>query len=356
MAIDQKFDDISASIASVASTPLGVQPYEKQKFAKHGYPGVLPLWHGDFTDIGLLAKPGVGWEQWPVVILQTGQAVTLATNLATALPRFLIQNSIANLPDEASELAKRWPEVQATAEALHKALGGDAESLTVVTKVLQDEAAMARLNVRSENDRDYETALGAIFKQIDSSGQFGAYHDFLVRRLSGEKPRSRFGQLDQWQRQALWWTIVLDGNQAFDSIDSNIFRTSFEEYAGVDDGLPSQITWDRINDGPADANLLTAADLAKGRPALKTQMTTTIIESMLQSGLSYNGLAHAEAVPLADEAGEPERAWGLLNSAAWWMARSGGEIPAAIFDGARLLCDRHGWDDIRWVLDHNESR
>jgi hypothetical protein len=67
--------------------------------------------------------------------------------------------------------------------------------------------------------------------------------------------------------------------------------------------------------------------------------------------MNYEGYAHAEAVVALDERGEPERAWGALHSAAWWGANSRGVAPSAMFDGARLLARRHGWDDIAWAVE-----
>ena len=127
-----------------------------------------------------------------------------------------------------------------------------------------------------------------------------------------------------------------------------------EYYGGVGSGVPTEPTW-ALRPGAYSGAVVASivAGLIDGSNLAEGQIQQNIVRMMVDDGVDYNGRAHAEAVALADEGGEPLRAWGLLNSAAWWAAHSLGKVPPAIFDGARLLCDRHDWDDIRWVLNHN---
>ena len=79
-------------------------------------------------------------------------------------------------------------------------------------------------------------------------------------------------------------------------------------------------------------------------------VSIALARALTEQALSYRGLAHAEAVVVLDERGEPERAWGVMQSAAWWAARRTGAVPDAILEGARFLAERHGWADVAWVV------
>ena len=126
-----------------------------------------------------------------------------------------------------------------------------------------------------------------------------------------------------------------------------------ETFAGIDTGISGSASWTMQITGNGKATSVSfAATLNKDR-ALGDDVTGVLTKALVSERLDYEGLAHAEATPLLDERGEPERAWGVLNSAAWWMAQSTREVPPAVLDGARLLCDEHGWNDIRWVIDQN---
>ena len=81
-----------------------------------------------------------------------------------------------------------------------------------------------------------------------------------------------------------------------------------------------------------------------------------IVRALVAEGTSYRGLAHAEAVVVLDERGEPHRAWGSLQSAAWWAARSTGHTPEAMLTGAIFLAERHSWDDVHWVVERAQTK
>jgi hypothetical protein len=74
-----------------------------------------------------------------------------------------------------------------------------------------------------------------------------------------------------------------------------------------------------------------------------------------EQSFDYDGIAHAEATTQFDEAGDAQRALGTLTAAAWWMSRRQGKPVDAIHDGLRKLCDDNGWDDLRWIADHERG-
>jgi hypothetical protein len=75
-----------------------------------------------------------------------------------------------------------------------------------------------------------------------------------------------------------------------------------------------------------------------------------LVKALAIEGVSYQGYTHAEAVVALDEADQPERAWQVLQSAAWWAARRAGHVPDAMLTGALFLAERHGWGNILRVV------
>jgi hypothetical protein len=125
-----------------------------------------------------------------------------------------------------------------------------------------------------------------------------------------------------------------------------------EERAGLDSGVFDEPSWSIQPGGASSETMLTEAAMSTSHaPPSTDAVGEQIRDALLKEGASYRGLAHAEAVPILAQSGEAKRAWGILLSAAWWAARNTGEAPSATLDGARLLADRHGWSDVRWVVD-----
>jgi hypothetical protein len=125
-----------------------------------------------------------------------------------------------------------------------------------------------------------------------------------------------------------------------------------EEGAGVDCGLPIRASWQvDVGDGSPETVLLEAAMRVDQEGSLEDPVTKAMARAMESEGPYYRGLAHAEAVVVLNEQGQPERAWGALQSASWWSARNMGDIPEALLRGANLLAQEQGWAEIFAVLD-----
>jgi hypothetical protein len=129
-----------------------------------------------------------------------------------------------------------------------------------------------------------------------------------------------------------------------------ILLNLIEAFAELDSAVPQSPGWElQLPSGSGAAALVsTAGDLnSKTLP----DVPRSLVKALQSEGMRYSVIAHADAVVALDERGEPERAWGALHSDAWWIGRSTrGSLPAMI-DSARLLADRHGWDDMRFVVD-----
>lgn len=336
---------------------VGIEPAREalgRELIGCGYPGVLPLWRDRFVIAGALGLPGVEPRHWPALMIERGEAATLATNSATLLPRFLMQRRLSNLPAAAEALAGRWPELADAARALHLSLGGAGESLEALAEVLKDASKRDAFRHKTGEDESFEAAHGALARAIDRSPEFGHYADWFDCCIRDDLPPVETRLYGVWARQALCWSfnLSLDGEPEIDDPHAPIALV--EAFAGLDTAFPIKPSWAAsAADGSSDGHIPIVAESVAEANLGDDAVQTGLVEALRAAGSRYEGYAHAEAVVALDERGEPERAWGALHSAAWWMARNVGEAPPAILDGARLLCDRHGWDDLRWVVDRN---
>lgn len=347
-------------LAEIGAEPgLGLDdPTEKTEDEKQdalSYPFALKLWQGRRTTVSLWPTPAKPWREWPVIIVKDGNALPLATDMRTALPRFLAMRLLSANPEGAKRLADRWPDMQAKAEKLHAILGGETMRLKAVVDAATDDES--RTEMTDAKSPTFEQAHSDLARKIDIDKNFVKFADWLDAAIvQGATFEANQGVGQPWASLVLGW-IGFDCDEDNGAGMIAQLWPLLEYYPGVGSGIPAEPSWvlrPGAYSGEVVANI--AAGLIDRNNLAEGQIQQNIIRMMVDDGLDYNGHAHAEAVALADEGGEPVHAWGLLNSAAWWAARSLGKVPPAIFDGAYLLCNRNGWDDIRWVLDHNASK
>jgi hypothetical protein len=343
-------DDMRAALAVHSRDPLNVDEWQLP-----GLLGVLPLWADDSWAFGLMAVPDRNVEDWPGVMVWHEQAISISTNSATLLPRFLIARHLSNFPDEACSLKQNWNAIKAPLEALHAALGGHTDALNHLAEVVADDITRKRFNFSASNDQDFEAAHEALFRAIDISPEFTAFANWFSAEMSGERRPVDSESFGNWGRQALAWSLQFDVARGTLGSDFSSLTPLVAGQNGWDTGISVAPSWHDTGSGGSLAFGTMAAQLIDAGPELADPTDQRLVHAIAEAGTAYNGMAHAKLVPFLDEQGQADRAWSALCGAAWWTQMSRGEIAPAIFDGARLLCDRHGWDDIRWVLDHNAS-
>jgi hypothetical protein len=324
-----------------------------RKVAATGFPAVLPLWTGRRHIVGLLADPLANPETWSGVILQDEQGLTIASDARTLLPQLIVQRVLSNSPDTAEQLANRWSEVGEKALALHRILGGTDDELEAVVAVASDSVAREAFKYKQDRAAVFEAAHSSLCRKIDHSEPFVRYADWLDASIAGRwtKPEdpSRYGA---WGRRVLCWAQRLAFAQpTMPRVPTTWLHRIVEERAGIDSGVPVEASWSIQLGASGEAALIEAAMVIDHEPPSTDPVSAGIVRAMLAEGTSYRGFAHAEAVVALDERGEPERAWAALQSAAWWAARNTGKVPDAMLEGARFLADRHGWVDVRWVVE-----
>ena len=323
----------------------------------NGMPGILPLWQAHGQTFGLLAEPDVDWPAWAGVVAADGQALTLATDARTLLPQMIVCQ-LASDPDAARGLAAGWNDHEQALMSLHECLGGSVETLDLVIAAASDRKTANALSYGA-GVAVSEHIHGELLRQVDQSLAFGRYSDWfdsaVADRWSAPEEPSYYGA---WGRRVLCWCNRLSFTQP-DKPGPSLDQLwhVVEGHAGLDSGVPPVATW-AVQPGEASAEsaLIQAALSIDHHPPVDDPVRQGIKRALLREGSAYRGVAHAEAAVVLDERGESRRAWAVLQSAAWWVARSTGQTPEAIVTGARFLARRHEWADVLWVLEHAQRR
>jgi hypothetical protein len=357
--LDTWFSEIGRSVVALGSEPsIGVSeppsPALSRTVALTGFPGVLPLWSGRRHTVGLLVKPLSVPRTWPGVILQDGEGLTIASDARTLLPQLIVMRLLSKFPDAGRKLAERWREIGPNALALHRVLGGTEEELEEVVAIARDPARREVFNFRKGQEAAFEEAHSTLCRKIDRSEPFVRYADWLDAWIAGcwiaPQDQAYYGA---WGRRVHCWARILASlSPAAPKLASGWLHRIVESDAGIDSGLPARASWSvQAGSASGETALVEAAMEIDPEPPPTDPVSAGIVRALLTEGTSYRGLAHAEAVVALDERGEPERAWGALQSAAWWAARNTGQVPEAMFEGARFLAERHDWVDVRWVIE-----
>ena len=314
--------------------------------------GALPLWSAQGHTVALLALPPLPVEGWPGVVIRDDECWTVSSDRRTLLPQLLLR-SVLRFPDRAGRLRDAWHDVEPRLQSLHSHLGGDMAGLTTVGRAVASEEFVKALSGERQS-RGIEHATSSLFRSIDGSPQAQEYADWLdsvsAGRAAALRDASAYGA---WSRRVLCWSEVLDfAGMGVDRPPEPWRQRIIEELAGIDTGMPVRVSWQvDIGDGSAETVLLEAAMRMDQSTSDLDPVTVAIAEAMEAEGPAYRGLAHAEAVVVLNQRDQPERAWGALQSANWWAARSLGEVPDFIPRGGRLLAQEHGWSDILGLLD-----
>ena len=321
--------------------------------ARDGFPAVLPLWSGELQTVGLLADPSARPEAWAGVLLSRRQGLTLATDVRTVLPQLILHRVLSNLPKTAAALAARWTEIETRVLALNRALGGSDQALRVVLDAVTNPETRQLFSLRPGHEAEFEQAHSDLGRRIDESNVFQRYADWLDACIQRRpRPVESLDTYGPWARRVLCWAQRLRHRYSSAlSVPAVLVHQIVEERAGIDSGVPTRPTWGaRPGAASGETVLIEAANSIQGEPSSGDPVSEGVVRALVTEGVAYTGYTHAQAVVMLDERGEPERAWQVLQSAAWWMARKTGAVPDPILKAAQSLAERHGWEDVLFVL------
>ena len=348
-----KIEQNVRALADVRSLRIKVPDSDSTSaVGESGFVSVLPLWHERGATIGLLAWPGRPPDQWRGVIVDAGQIMTLSANPKLIIPRFLFMRFISNEGSALRQLADDWNRISDRVERLHAALGGEAPSLAPVQRVIENPGLHGAFSLDPARPERFAESMSALAREIDPSPSFALLADWVDAAVSGTiLPLPRPDELGVWDRLCLCWAKQLLSYR-MPPLPEHCTNDVIECSPGLDACAPGLATWAiRPGGSSGEAVLIALAKQASQSDLRGSASFERIVAALVEQTFGYDGGAHADAVAIYDEAGEPERAWDALTAAAWWMAKSlGGPVPA-IRKGVHLLCERHGWDDVQWVVD-----
>jgi hypothetical protein len=237
--------------------------------------------------------------------------------------------------------------------SLHQVLGGGDDELEPVIEVIRSAEARAKFVKHKDNRREFEQAHSSLLKTVDRSPSFHRYADWLDGSIAGRSvvpgDRKDFGV---WGRRVVFLATRAARRRELDqTLPAPLVQWAIEGDAGIDSGVPVKATWAaRVGASSGEAGNVEAALLIADEPPTGDAVSDGLRRALVAQGLSYTGLAHAEAV-VALEQSESVRAWKALHSATWWAARQMSDITSTLFDGARLLVSQNDWPDVQWVVE-----
>ena len=324
-----------------------------KEYGSRGFVGCVPLWRSYNVTFGLIARPNTAVNQWTGYAEQDGEALTISSSSSRLLLKYLYIMLFDDKVNDLRDASRLWPQLRNDLLELHKALGGISDDFARLENFIGTEEQFHAFDLDEENRTPFEAAMSELARELDPSVEFTRFANWLDRAIEGDLTIGSDLNLGCWQRMALTWPFLISkksGQKA--EIPEEEARNAVETFCFLDASRARSASW-HISPGSGSVEMGQAAlsEFIVEKGLQRSDYMGAIVLAVRERNYDYDGQAHAEAVPMLDEAGEPERAWGVLNSAAWWMARQHGEVPPAIFDGARLLCDRNGWDDMRWVID-----
>jgi hypothetical protein len=128
------------------------------------------------------------------------------------------------------------------------------------------------------------------------------------------------------------------------------------EPAGLDafqGALPSHIAapWGASPTGiPVEAAKLLVSRKGQVAQHWKADPMWEAIEALAVDGSSYSGTAHMKAAQDLEEAGQRERAFTALTTAAYWMWNATQQPFPQLMKGAAILAEESGWTEVRHAL------
>jgi hypothetical protein len=354
-------DAIVGTLASESTLGIGGPANDVlyRRLGLAGFSGVMPLWSGRRHVVGLLVDPTVDHEAWAAVILDDGDALTLATDSRTLLPQLIVKRVLSKFPEAGKRLADGWGRVGTAAKALHLCLGGTHETLDEVVEVTSSPVARESFRYVSGNEARFEHAHSDLLRRIDGSDSFVRFAAWMDEAVAGRRPElAPFDAYGAWGRRVTMSAQRMAvSNPKLPRPPADSLHRLVQEFAGVDSAIAAKPSWAAQAGAASGEAALVEAATAIEREALSSEdpVAKGIVIAMLAEGSSYSGLAHAEATVVLDEQGDVSRAWAVLQSASWWSARTLGEAPEAMLEAARSMATRHRWDETLWVLDRNAA-
>jgi len=299
--------------------------------------------------LGIRIIPGQALSESPVLMYSNNKAVTVSSSLGTALPMMVYRNQLQYGREPFYEL---WQDVEHELLELHAALGGtdDLEGLRSVlfddNLFPNDESLGVSPDIASES-----------LKRLDPTPQHLLYRQYVqsaITQLVATFPLP--DGLEHWKNAATLVALEIHQNDESQDIKTLVAWEVAKLPASLDTSTDYNVEHLPTPLGNADLRVAQAAKiLANHQESISDHWKSDPIWSptmaIAENHLAYNGIAHVEAAQYLDEAGQPERAFDALISAAFWSYNYQGEALTTTLDAARYLADKYNWLEISQVFE-----
>lgn len=309
-----------------------------------------------FTDfygkpiLGVRLIPGQALSESPVLIYSANKATTVSTSLSTALPMIIYRKRLQFSRQKFYEL---WQEVEDELLDLHAAMGGK-DCLEGLRSVLFDDSLFP--------DESTLDVLPDIARRsldlLDPTLQHLLYRQYLHKAITQQVATFPLPDgLGAWKNAATVAALQIHENEE----SQEITMLAAWEVAKFPASIDTSTDYKMVEHMPtplgnANLRVASAAKILDNHQASisdhwKSDPIWSPTMAIAEDHYAYNGIAHVEAAQYLDEAGQPERAFDALISAAFWSYNYQGEAFPATLDAARHLADKYNWLEISEILE-----
>lgn len=313
-------------------------------------------------NVGLLLRPGFGWQQWPSVAGSGGAVATSSTTASATVAPMLYIQLLRRLrrPARVERARAAFVEQRPYLDALDAALGGDGAGLSVLAEVFTS----PMLPFRDQDPARVEAFHAETLIAMDPSPANRAFRAHWAAQRAAPEALAVPDGLGPWESAALWLLV-----------GRHLDEISWEEYPVPPlmaeaawrllhrpPQLDGHIRWRQashvmratgVGNATTAAECIVLASKATGEQLdawADSPLFQTVMVSAADDPSGPWHLGYMEAAAGFDGLGEPERAWELLCAGTYWAGRRGGPW-RPWFDAALALARRNDWTDVVIALE-----
>lgn len=315
-------------------------------------PAFQPWW------LGLLCRPGLSADQWPVVLVSDRNIVTISSSTQMACANILYTMRLRQSFGWPL-LRRAWSAVEGEFLELERAMGGEgcvAALGRLVADPVNEREAKKSASKPALRGRFEARILGAFDPDPDRK-RFCEYVLPLIERVGGGAVPPALGA---WSRQGEVCAFLRGERSA--PANTAALAGAWGLVCGIaalDTALAAPQLTSHPATGLADSVVHGAAELLMQHQeqlgAWRESPFWSPTVELATNGRLYSGHAHLQAANVLCDRDEPDAAWAALASAAFWSRVSMGRSTPMAFERARSLASSRGWADVVDVLDRNAA-
>ncbi len=301
---------------------------------------------------GVRVSPGAPIAESPIVMAKEFEVATIASRPAAFVPTCLARTAIATDSswDGVRSLSREsWSELL----ELHHLLGG-AGDFARLRAMLEDRGLQSSVSACDP------VATARLLCAGDDAPESGTYHEYVARAVASYEAPVPIPDVGCWSAAAAAISFVTNSMKKWKGArDSDALQAAWlvaNQPASLDSfqsSIPSQFS-PPFGASPKRLALQHAVFLAEREqqvsPAWRQDPLWPAICQLGRHPGEYGGTAHMKAAENLAAAGQPERAYVALATAAYWMWVFTQKPFPTLMEGALLLAKESGWAEVHDAL------